>query len=357
MTTSLLAPRAELPTSDEHRIALVGCGGIGRLQLDAYRTAGWNVVMLCDANLGAAEAARDEFYPAAQVTDDFEAVLRDDGVTVVDLAVHTDIRPAMVRRALLVGKHVLSQKPYVESLEEGRELAELARRQGVVLAVNQNGRWAPHFAALRAVVDSGRLGDVVAADFAAYWPHDVHTEHHRLGQDPDLVLYDFAIHWFDLVGCLLPGRTARSVFASTASREGQLVPVPTIASVLIDYGDAHVTISMRASARHEDSGTAHVVGTLGSAVLSGTALGAPRVDIRAEQPEQVEVSGSWFPDALIGSMSELLRAVESGGTPSTEPGSSLRGLELCFAAIHSARLGAPVDPVSVRGLADTEGGA
>lgn len=350
MTTALTFPSIEMPRSDAHGIALVGCGGIGRLQLDAYRRAGWNVVVLCDAALASAESARDDFYPLAEATDDYDAVLARSDVTVVDLAVHTDIRPGMVRKAILAGKHVMSQKPFVETLREGEDLARLAEDQGVTLAVNQNGRWAPHFHALRSVVESGRLGDVVVADFAAYWPHDVHTEHHRLGRDPNLVLYDFAIHWFDLVACLFPNQPATSVYAVTSARPGQLVPVPTLASVLINIGGAQVSILMRASARCEDTGSYHVVGTRGAAVLYGGALGGQRLDIVTEDAAHMTIEGAWFPNALIGSMAELLRAVETGEQPATHPRSSLTGLALCFAAIESAATGRPVNPSDVAGL-------
>jgi len=131
-TTAAVAasmPRTRMPVAD-HAIALVGCGNIGRLQLSAYRTAGWRVVVLCDTDEAAALAAREEFYPDADVTTDYQAVLARTDVTVVDLAVHTDIRPGLVRRAIAAGHHVMSQKPYVEDLAVGRELAELAETQG-----------------------------------------------------------------------------------------------------------------------------------------------------------------------------------------------------------------------------------
>lgn len=348
-------PRTRMPVAD-HAIALVGCGNIGRLQLSAYRAAGWRVVILCDTDEAAALAARDEFYPDADVTTDYEAVLARTDLTVVDLAVHTDIRPGLVRRAITAGHHVLSQKPYVEDLAVGRELAELAETAGVTLAVNQNGRWAPHFHLLRRLVEDGVLGTVVAADFTAYWPHDVHCEHHVLGQERHLVLYDFAIHWFDLIATLFDGRTPVSVYATMAVREGQLVPVPTLASVLIDYGTAQVSVLMRASARHEDSGSFHVVGSQGTAVLQGSALGGDRVEVRhAGGPSRIEVEGTWFPDALIGSMADLLCAIEDGTTPHANPWSSLGGLALCFAAIESAETGWPVDPAQVRALVGRAG--
>jgi predicted dehydrogenase len=43
---------------------------------------------------------------------------------------------------------VLSQKPFVLDMDTGERLANLADAQGLRLAVNQNGRWAPRFAYL-----------------------------------------------------------------------------------------------------------------------------------------------------------------------------------------------------------------
>lgn len=342
-------PAVTMPDPARHGIGLVGCGAIAQLQLEAYRKAGWTVVALCDVRLDAAQRARDEYYPDAVVTSGYAELLAMPEVTVVDLAVHTDIRPGLVRAAIAAGKHVLSQKPFVEDLDEGAELARLAADAGVKLAVNQNGRWAPHFAVLRAAVDSGAIGDIVSADFAAYWPHDEHTQHHPLGRTRHLVLYDFAIHWFDLVNCVFAGRPAASVYTVMATRPGQLVAVPTLTTTVIDYGDAQVSIAMRASSRHEDLGGYHVQGTRGVLRHRGGALGGNTVQlIDASGERTIAAPGSWFPDGLIGSMADLLVSIEQGREPAARPESALGGLALCFAAIESAETGRPVDPAGVR---------
>ena len=75
-----------------------------------------------------------------------KGLLRDPGIEVVDITTHPDVRVGLMRRALNAGKHVLSQKPFVEDLAVGQALVALAEAKGVKLAVNQNGRWAPHLA-------------------------------------------------------------------------------------------------------------------------------------------------------------------------------------------------------------------
>ena len=76
-----------------------------------------------------------------------------------------------VEAALKAGKHELSQKPFVLDLAEGNRLVNLARNNGVKLAVNQNGRWAPHLSWMREAVRAGLIGDVQSVHIAVHWSH------------------------------------------------------------------------------------------------------------------------------------------------------------------------------------------
>ncbi|HEY2760945.1 MAG TPA: hypothetical protein VGI75_09380, partial [Pirellulales bacterium] len=63
-------------------IAVVGCGGISKWHLRAYKNAGYRVVALCDMLLDRAQKRRDEFYPDALATDSFHEVLASDDIAV-----------------------------------------------------------------------------------------------------------------------------------------------------------------------------------------------------------------------------------------------------------------------------------
>jgi predicted dehydrogenase len=331
------------------RIGMIGCGGISGMHLAAYRAAGYQVVALCDIVLARAEARRDEFYPSADVYDAPEALLARDDIEIVDIATHADIRPALVTSALTHGKHVLSQKPFVRSLADGDSLIALAEELGLQLSVNQNGRWAPHFAYLLSAVRSGLIGTVTSADFAAYWAHDVEFQHHPVfSQMHDLVLYDFGIHWFDVVARLFAGRTASRVSSTVRTTEGQLISAPTSATALIDYDGAQASVIFRAASHFDNSGSYRVEGTQGVISHEGASLGGSTVTLRtAEGTRVVELEGDWWSNGMHGTMSELIAAVHSGVPAENTAANSLDGLRLCFAAIHSSRLDAPVDPRTV----------
>ena len=349
-----LTPPDYLPATVDptrHHIALVGCGLISEAHLSAYADAGLQVVALCDRTLAKAVARRDAFYPSATATTQFQDVLDDPAIDIVDVATHVETRAELIQRALSAGKHVLSQKPFVSDLVEGQGLIDIAKKHNRLLAINHNGRWAPHFAAALSSVARGDIGDITSADFRVYWPHDQIVENDpKFSVMEDLILADFGIHWFDVVAQLLSGSGApRRVFASTAHRQGQRIAANTDADVFIEYERALATIVFRASAPRAESGSFRIEGTTGVITHEGRSLGGEVVRIETEDAAlDLNLQGNWWSNGMIGTMTELISAIDEGRTPSNSAESSLPGLALCFAALESVREEAPAKPFQVR---------
>ena len=344
--------RPPAPKDGSRRIALVGCGGISETHLEAYRKAGFDVAVLCSRTLAHAQRRRDAFYPNAAVTEDYRAVLRRDDVEIVDLTPHPAERAAMMEAAIDAGKHVLSQKPFVLDLDLGERLAARAADRGVRLAVNQNGRWAPHFAYIRQAVRAGLIGDPFAVRLAVDWDHnwikDLPFDAMR-----HVVLYDFAIHWFDFVASLLPDETARRVYASLAQSPSQRAAPPLLAQATIEYDQAQVSLAFNADTKHAPQCTTTVIGSAGTARSVGPDIGVQTVTLTNRHGVcSPELSGTWFPDGFHGAMAELMCAIEEDREPLHNARDNLTALALCFAAVKSADTLAPVVPGSVRRLGD-----
>jgi predicted dehydrogenase len=237
-------------------IGLIGCGGISRDHLRAYRKGNYRVVALCDVNEAAAQVRCEEFYPRADVYTDFRKLLARDDIEVVDVATHPPVRPPIVEAAIRAGKHVLSQKPFVNDLDVGWRLIELAEKHRVLLAVNQNGRWAPHFSYAREAVKAGLLGTVFGVHQSVHWDH-TWVAATPFAQVKHLILYDYAIHSFDLALCLLGPRQPRRVYASTARTARQQIMPSLLAQALIEFDDAQASLVFDATAR---KGTASAAG-------------------------------------------------------------------------------------------------
>ena len=340
------------PRSTATEIGLVGCGAITTTMLAAYRSAGLNVTALCNPSPEAAEARRAAYFPAARVFRDHRELLAETSVAVVDVATHTDVRPAIVEDCLRAGRHVLSQKPFVEDLAVGERLCDLAEELGLRLAVNQNGRWAPHFSYLRAARGAGLLGTVTSGDFSVHWDHDEDVAGSRFAAMPDLILHDFGIHWFDIVADVFrDAGVARRVYASVGRDPGQSIAAPAQAQVLIDYEGAQVSLVFRGACGIDEAGRYRVTGTQGAVTSAGPALGANVARFSAREGSvDVPLAGHWFREGFLGTMGELLRALEDGDTPANDARTVLGGLQLCYAAVASARQGAPIDPATVRAL-------
>jgi predicted dehydrogenase len=333
--------RPPMPRSYRPRIALIGAGGIAGAHLDAYRRAGFDVPVIASRTMARAVARRDEFFPDAVATDDVAGVIADPSIDVVDITPHPADRIPLIEAALEAGKHVLSQKPFVLDLATGWRLVELADRKGLKLAVNQNGRWAPHKAWMRAAVRGGLIGTPIGVHVAMHWNHgwirgtpfeDIH----------ELILYDFGIHWFDFVHSLVGGRE-RSVRATMAMAAGQEARAPLMAECLVELDGGQASLVFDGATPFDPRDTTYIGATLGSLRAEGPDLGQQTVTLTTAAGRATPtLEGTWFNDGFRGAMGELLCAIEDDREPVNGARENLGSLRLAFAAIESARTGAPV---------------
>jgi len=333
--------RPPAPRSYRPRIGVIGAGGIAAAHLDAYRSAGWEVAAICNRSLPKATARAAEFAPLARVTDRVEDILADPAIDVVDITPHPADRLPIIEAALRAGKHVLSQKPFVLDLADGHRLVTLARDRGVKLAVNQNGRWAPHLSWIREAVLAGLIGQVMSVHAQVHWNHGwiTGTPFEKI---EDIILYDFAIHWFDFVRSIT-GTRAQSVVAMTSLAPGQTAAAPLLAQVLIrlDHGQASLVFDGATPFGARD--TTYVAGTMGSLVSDGPDLGRQSVTLTtAEGRATPRLEGTWFNDGFRGAMGALLVAIEDDTEPANGAAENLHSLALAFAAIQSRRIGREV---------------
>ena len=337
------------PRSYRPKIGLIGCGWVTEYHLKAYTHAGYNVAAMCDCNEAKAIERQKQFYPGATVYTDANQLLAREDIEVVDIATHPAERVTLIEAALNAGKHVLSQKPFVLDLDTGERLVALARMHNRQLAVNQNGRWAPHWSYLRQLIAGWHIGDPMSAHLAVHWDHNW-TAGTPFDNVRHLVLYDFAIHWFDIVTQLLFNKKATRVHASNAIAPGQRSKPPLLAQVSIEFEQyAQATLVFDGSTAFAPRDTTYVAGTLGTAKSDGPDLNEQRVTVTTAAGEfQPALHGSWFREGFHGTMAELLCAIEEDREPSHSAAGNLASLALCFAAVKSADTKQPQVPGEVR---------
>jgi predicted dehydrogenase len=342
-----------LPQDARHyrpAIGLIGCGNITRDHLQAYRQAGYHVGCLCDVDEVRARARQSEYFPGADVCTDYRDLLRRDDIEVVDITTHPRERLTLMEAALLAGKHVLSQKPFVLNLDDGQRLVDLAERRGLKLAVNQNGRWAPHWSYARQAVRLGLLGEVSGVHLAVHWSH-AWVAGTPFEDVKHLILYDYAIHWFDITRCLLPGQTPLRVYASHAHSRTQSVRPPLLGQALVEFEHAQATLSFDGDTPFGRQDRTYVAGSQASIHSIGPSDKIQQLSLCTPHGEfRPRLEGSWFPDGFRGSMGELLLSIEENRPCAISAADNLHSLALCFAAVASAEQHAPIVPGAVRQL-------
>ena len=143
------------------RTAVVGCGEISEIYLQNM-TSCFSVLEVCACCSQHGESARQkaERYGLRACT--FEEILAD---TSIELIVNLTPAPAhydIVRRSLLAGKHVYTEKILTPELSSARELLELAREKGLVLGAAPDTFLGAAVQTAKAAADQGMIGRITS---------------------------------------------------------------------------------------------------------------------------------------------------------------------------------------------------
>jgi predicted dehydrogenase len=123
------------------------------------RDAAFDVVGLIDRRAGhATTVARRYGVPRHHAGESLAGVPWLDEVDAVVIGTAPTAHAALIREALLLGKHVLTEKPFVMTPAEGEALVALARERRRVLAVVHNFQFARSTRRLAAEIAAGRFG-------------------------------------------------------------------------------------------------------------------------------------------------------------------------------------------------------
>lgn len=145
------------------KVALIGCGLIGRKRLHALPD-GTEVVALIDVDLDRAEALASSLpgtRPRARVAESIEAGLDGSHADVAIVAtIHSALGPSTLA-AVGAGCHVLVEKPGAHRLEDLLAVRDAARSAGKVVKVGFNHRFHPAMLRARAIAEEKPYGELL----------------------------------------------------------------------------------------------------------------------------------------------------------------------------------------------------
>ena len=91
---------------------------------------------------------------------DYREMFADPSIDAVMLCVPDHWHAILATSAILAGKHIWLQKPFTQTVREGRILSDLARRNGTVVQVGSWQRSVSQFALVCELVRNGRIGEI-----------------------------------------------------------------------------------------------------------------------------------------------------------------------------------------------------
>lgn len=111
-----------------------------------------------------------ERYPNAIIVRSFEELVQDAHIELIIINTPDSTHYEYTRQALNAGKHVVVEKPFTSTTEQGKELISLAVTKGLMLSVYQNRRWDADFQTVQEILSNGLLGRLVEFEstFARY---------------------------------------------------------------------------------------------------------------------------------------------------------------------------------------------
>jgi predicted dehydrogenase len=347
-----------LPKRKDYRIGILGSGFIvNDCHLVAYRKAGFNPVAIASRNRArAAEVAQRHRVP--MVYDSYEQLLNDSTIEVLDLAVPPNaqlelIQAACARRTV---NGILAQKPLALRYAEAAQAVGACQAAGIALAVNQNMRYDHSVRAAKTLLQNGTIGMPIFATIEMRGiPHWMDW-HKDLGR---LTLSIMSIHHLDTFRYWFG--EPEGIYCSARNDPRTKFPhTDGICTYVLEYANGLRCVGIddtwTGPAKEGCPSDNYIRWRIEG--LNGLAMGdigwckdpyttPSTIRFASKGYEQFQCPvwpESWFPDAFIGTMAQLLVALEDGTVPAVSGKDNLKTMALVEAAYLSIEQFRSVDP-------------
>ncbi|QQM30272.1 Gfo/Idh/MocA family oxidoreductase [Martelella lutilitoris] len=307
-------------------------------------------------------------HSVERYTTDLDAALADPYNIIFFDAASTKLRPTLLKKAIDAGKHVYSEKPVSEGLEEAVSIARYAREKGVKNGIVHDKLDLPGLLKLKRLRDNGFFGKIlsVKGEFG-YW---VFTGEDQPAQRPSWnyraadgggMVSDMLCHWrYVLDNVVAP---VKSVSCTTATHiptrydeDGKAYEATADDAAYATFmleGDivAHINSSWCTRVRRDDLVTFQVDGTHGSAVAglhkcySQHRANTPKPVWNPDEPQKMNFFDDWqevpdntvFDNGFKVQWEQFLRHVLEDAPFAYTLSEGAKGVQLAEAGYESAR--------------------
>ena len=181
---------------------VIGCGGIAdRRTLPGMMLAdNSELVAVMDASLEAANRVCEK-YGARYAFDNYADLLALEEIEAVYIASPVFCHKEQALAAVKAGKHILIEKPVALTVADTVEIIEACESAGIKLGVGFMMRYHAYHQAIRELIASGTIGDVVSmrAQFSCWYPDIPGAWRQTKALSGGGALVDLGVHCIDLL--------------------------------------------------------------------------------------------------------------------------------------------------------------
>ena len=146
-----------MSSTETPKVAVVGCGYWGQNLVRNFHQLG-SLAAICDSDAHRLQEMSAKY--GAKGIEEFGDVLEQPGIQGVVISAPAALHYRLAKQALLAGKDVFVEKPLALHVEEGEEIAALARKHGRILMVGHLLQYHPAILELKKLISGGELGRV-----------------------------------------------------------------------------------------------------------------------------------------------------------------------------------------------------
>lgn len=195
-------------------IGIIGAGRIGKVHLESitYHVKNATVKAIADPFMNDETKAFIQKMGVTEIYTDYKKIINDPEIDAVMVCSSTDTHAAISIEAIKAGKHVFCEKPIDQSTAKILEVKKALENSNVKFQVGFNRRADHNFAAVRAAVDAGKIGDVHIVKITSRDPAPPNPAYIKVSGG---IFLDMTIHDFDMA-TFLAGSDVEEVFVESA---------------------------------------------------------------------------------------------------------------------------------------------
>jgi predicted dehydrogenase len=219
--------------------ALIGCGFFAVNQMHGWQDlADVEIVAICDRDLERLTIVGDQFGVARRYQS-ANAMFADGGFDFVDIATTVGSHRALVELAASHKVPAICQKPFAPTLEDAKAMVAAADKAGIPLMIHENFRWQTPILAVKAVLDSGVIGEAFWGRVSFRSGFDVFSGQPYLAKGKRFIIEDLGIHSLDIARFLFGD--ANRMTARTR-RINPNIAGEDVATMLLDHDNGITSI-------------------------------------------------------------------------------------------------------------------